>query len=790
MGSVPTFSPDRSHLLTASLTNGVKSWDLKTGAAEQISNVPVYVNLMPISADGKYTLTSEPDKKEPKKYSVSLKDAESQVELYHFPKPFDGYVLPAFSPDPAANYIAIWELGTGLHIYERAGGAEVQTLKSNSPGKAVTGFAFNPAGTKLVYMTQDGSVTVMTIAKGGKPPLLLGKLAETTQPTFHPANFAFSSDGALVAFIDGAKLRAFNVETGQSYREHAMPLTEDISNLTFVPEQKRLSFTTDRSLFHWDLEADKVTQSKIVTDFWGNLAYHPDGKILALGGAENRVRLFDVERDIEIGSLVAPSEQDWLMISPQGRIDASRLENVDEVYWIVKEEPTVTLPMEVFTRQFYEPRLLPDLLDPKAASNREIDADSLTKVNRSLPVVTINEVAPDGTNSVKVKLAIQQELSRTQKDGSGQPLASGAANLRLFRDGLLVAYSKPYGDPIKLDSSGAASLEFSVPVPQSTTPRKIDFSAYATNVSGVKGLSAHKEYDLPVSPTSPARRAYVIALGVNSNDANIQAALAFPTEDAKLLAQSLSDKLKASKTYSEVITVKLLTGGNDHSGTKQNLSTVLALLAGKSVPKQATKDIEQADKIQKAGPNDLVFLYFAGHGYASQGQFHLIPSDLGKRIGIDIDAYLPRTISDDDLGLWFRDIDAGTIAVVIDACNSAAAVDPKGEFRAGPMGDPGMGQLAYDKGMRILAAAERDKETTQTSGIQHGYLTYVLAEEGLLNGAADYHPKDGKIFLGEWLSFPVKKMPIYDKSSTKQTPVLFNFAWKEADPLVAEVPAK
>ena len=45
--------------------------------------------------------------------------------------------------------------------------------------------------------------------------------------------------------------------------------------------------------------------------------------------------------------------------------------------------------------------------------------------------------------------------------------------------------------------------------------------------------------------------------------------------------------------------------------------------------------------------------------------------------------------------------------MIVDACHSAASVDEAG-FKPGPMGSRGLGQLAYDKGMRILAASQAD----------------------------------------------------------------------------------
>ena len=42
------------------------------------------------------------------------------------------------------------------------------------------------------------------------------------------------------------------------------------------------------------------------------------------------------------------------------------------------------------------------------------------------------------------------------------------------------------------------------------------------------------------------------------------------------------------------------------------------------------------------------------------------------------------------------------MVMIIDACHSAGSVEHEG-FKPGPMGSRGLGQLAYNKRMRILA---------------------------------------------------------------------------------------
>jgi hypothetical protein len=124
---------------------------------------------------------------------------------------------------------------------------------------------------------------------------------------------------------------------------------------------------------------------------------------------------------------------------------------------------------------------------------------------------------------------------------------------------------------------------------------------------------------------------------------------------------------------------------------------------------------------------------------------------------------LHSSVSSDDLSLWLRDVDAGETVLIVDACHAAAAVS-SGNFKPGPMGSRGMGQLAFDKGMRVLAATQPDTTAAevnyvgQNETIRQGLLTYALADMGLKRRMADAD-KDLTILMQEWLQYGVRHVP-------------------------------
>jgi uncharacterized caspase-like protein len=96
--------------------------------------------------------------------------------------------------------------------------------------------------------------------------------------------------------------------------------------------------------------------------------------------------------------------------------------------------------------------------------------------------------------------------------------------------------------------------------------------------------------------------------------------------------------------------------------------------------------------------------------------------------------------------------------MVIDACNSGQALESE-EKRRGPMNSKGLAQLAYEKGMYILTAAQSYQAAQEASKFGHGFLTYALIEEGLEQNKADNEPKDGSVMVREWFDFATQRVP-------------------------------
>ncbi|MBC7933426.1 MAG: caspase family protein, partial [Rubrivivax sp.] len=316
--------------------------------------------------------------------------------------------------------------------------------------------------------------------------------------------------------------------------------------------------------------------------------------------------------------------------------------------------------------------------------------------------------------------------------GSGARGGSGARDVRLFRNGSLVKIWR--GDVLKSEPS--ATLEATVPI----VAGENHFTAYAFNHDNVKSADA----ELTLKGADALKRAgvaYILAVGVNKY-ANLGYNLKYAVADASEFGAELRRQQERLSGYERVELISLYDG----EATKRNILRALA------------------DLVARVRPEDALTVYFAGHGTAHENQFYLLPHDLGyagARGSLDaagLRTMLAHSISDRELEEAFERVDAGQLLFVIDACNSGQALEAE-EKRRGPMNSKGLAQLAYEKGMYILTAAQSYQAAHEAARLGHGFLTYALVEEGLKKGEADDGPRDGELSAREWFDFATARVP-------------------------------
>ncbi len=495
-----------------------------------------------------------------------------------------------------------------------------------------------------------------------------------------------------------------------------------------------------------------------------SMAFSPDGSQLATMETTGATYLWNLASRTLMAKLFAFEDGTWAVVDAQGRFDTNNIEDLEHLHWVMPDDALRALPLEIFMRDHFSPGLLGRVIrgDPMPPVR------AVGELNRAQPILRIASVKPARSDPRRVDVTVEVE---GQTDVRGR--AGGVIDVRLFREGRLVGYPTRPGEALRLDpKTNRATLTFpGIRLPQGK--QTVAFSAYAFNTDRVKSATVRSVYQAAATAGTKATsaaaqgKAYVITIGVNKYD-NAAFDLRYAANDARLTTKLLSERITAQRSHREVVPVTLLSEGEGlRDATKARIRAVVDVLGGRPADRKELAGVANASRLEAATPDDLVILAFAGHGHAGEaGVFHLLPQDI---VGSDTRVtpeLLARSISTDELEAWLRDVDAGELALVIDACYSAASVEGR-DFKPGPMGSRGLGQLAYDKGMRILAASQTSEAANEVSVLEHGMLTFALMRDGIGERRADFRPQDDRIRLGEWLAYGVEGVPRLERELAK-----------------------
>ncbi|MGA2169838.1 MAG: caspase family protein, partial [Terracidiphilus sp.] len=707
-------SPDGRSILTNSGDQTAQLWDAATG--QQVRSFKGHADgvlSVAFSPDGRSVLTGSYD------YTARLWDVATGQQK----RSFGGFTCRVtsvgFSPDGRFLFTSsCWTVS----VWDAATGKQVSSIKGET--QAVNSVAFSPDGRFILTGNDDGTVRLWDAATGQQIRSFEGHRNIVN-------SVAFSPDGRHV--LSGSydnTARLWDVATGQQIRSFTGH-TGGVISVTFSPNGRFvLTGSDDRTARLWDAATGQQVRSFVLyTGAVLSAIFSPDSQFVITVSDDRTTRLWDAATGKELAALVSFENGGWAVVDPEGRFDTNDLDGGAPLVWVASREPMRALPLEIFMRNYYTPRLLSRIMSgemlPPVRSIAQI-------TNRVQPDVAVVSTTASKTHPGRADVVVHAASHINEK---GQ--ASGLQDLRLFRNGQMVGYLEG-----SLKDPDFTFSDIHLP----TSVKSVTFTAYAFNAMNIKSATAQKDYSYePGAVRKP--HAYLLQIGVNHYRAS-NCELHGSATDAEELSRVLTERLTARGL--DVKPVRLISTGTENGATKDNIRKALQAIAA------------------VATPDDVFFLSFSGHGFGDQdGQFYIFPSNVeGSCQGVD-DAMLKLAISADELAEWLRPIDAGEMTFVLDSCQSASSVEAN-DFKPGPMGSRGLGQLAYDKRMRILAASQSNQEAQERNlpvangagpGRTQGLLSYALTQEGLVEGKADWKPVDQKITVGEWLSYAADAVP-------------------------------
>lgn len=722
-------------------------WDMERGqevlrVRDAGSNYAPALSPFALSPDGRHCISATKD-------GARLWDTRTGVEIW--PLSHSGHVTSAvFSQDKRFIFTGTedgmacqWQVDTGKQI---------RCIKAHE--SAVTAMATYPHNDLVLTASDDKTMRVWSTTKWNEIWRFKSEKVHTAELsiTMAPNGVALSNNGLFVTTgRETPTLR--NASTGEEIARLSGPDYYIVYAVFSPDDQMILTVSSDGVARLWEVPSGRLLQSfEAEIGLIGTAVFLQSSNFI-LNSGENGIQVWN-RRTAKLVATLSSFEGGWSVVNPDGHFDTGNLDEIKGLLWVFPDDPFRALPPELYMRDYYEPKLLPRLLFEKKNEFKKVRP--LQSLNRAQPQVKGIRLSP-GEEPGTVTAEVDVEGGSYRFEQTGEMKVTGAYDLRLFRDGQLVGqypeskestpdgFSGPGLEQWRNDTRVVEARDKkTVPFPGIKLPRRpgpqpvVEFTAYAFNEDRVKSETA--KVTIKPAPGKAARKAYLVVVGVDDYGGSGWD-LRYAAKDAHRMAEVLGPRLKQAGYTPEFM--MLVSDETQEQATKDKIRAAIESLAGRSTP------------------DDIVVLFFSGHGYSGEhSAFYLLPSD--SQPGRESWAHpspkaLGRGISAEELSRWFRKVDAAEMVLIIDACHSAASIESEG-FKPGPLGSKGLGQLAYDKRMRVLAASQSDQAAREMGGqISEGVLTYTLLHDGLeANQAAD---TKGDITLKSWLEYPMKRVP-------------------------------
>ncbi len=722
---VPAVTEQVTKAITRAIEAGLRPSRLSIDRS-RVANV----NAISLSADASYLASGLSDG------SLRLWDLRRGQQVLNLAAEGGEVLSVAISPDSTRIATAgkggaatLWNLanGTKSTAYEGHGGA-VLTIGFSADGtKVMTGSADQTArlwdartGQELFRLEgHKGAVTSVVMTANGKRIFTAGadnmirvwsgetgdSLGSVEAHRGGIRAMAISSDSTvlLTAAKDGV-VRSWDLTTGKRIGKVA-ELDDPVTSISLSPDDTLVAVgVMDRTVRVYDVESGEELEvfrghSEPVT----LVAFGGNGLVIHSASLDGTSRVWDRPTKAEVVKLIS-TDTGWTVINETGQFDGS-VEGFEAVQWQVEEEP---YDLEQFTESYYEPGLL-----TRAVAREPIpvaDLPSITNGIKLPPQVQI--LSPKGGIDTEEEV-VEVAVSATDQGG-------GVEEIRVFHNGK------------RIDESVSRTAVYRKAEQAEQHVKTINLQLVpGENVIQAVGVSEDRIESKPVRVAltlrAPERSAtiHVLTIGVNEYR-NPALNLNYGVPDAT----AINDFFVATSKglFKDVRNYTLY----NENATRDGIMAQFALLAD-------------------TAPEDVVIVYFAGHGETIDDGWYFLPHELvypEKEEEIR-----GKGLSSAVIQAEIQKIGAQKVLLLMDACKSGAALISFRGFEE----RKALRQLARSSGIHVVAAAGKDQFAAEVEELGHGVFTYAILEG--LSGGADGTPNDGVVTIRELLSFVESELP-------------------------------
>ena len=682
-----------SKYLVAGYFDDQKVWNASSGEEISLGNNE-RATAFDISADAKKLVSTNKDESPP---DLLIRTLPSGENSNHFKLPYHANTL-LFSKDGRYVYAGLSNDDKTIKINLQSGEV-AQTFRHESQYNSVTGI-------KQLLLTDD----------------------ETT----------------LISGDDYGTLRWWNTQTGMEVRE-TKANGGRINRMIMLPGGKKMvtcsgeSAFADASILVIDVASGKVLQTLTGhKNSATSLAATPDGKFLFSGSYDRTVRLWNLETNQMLATMVFFGADDWVIVDNDGRFDGTQ-NGMKQMYYIRGLD---YVPLESGFEQFYTPGLLPRLLGSEKFAPPIVDINTI----KPAPKVKImynpklrNLEVSDDTSTFNVT---EQQLSIAIKaEAPGDVIDE----IRLYQNGKLITTTSR-NLVVEDDKSSLQTKVFNIALTNGPNSLK----AVAINSQRTESLPdvIILNYNAPHHDNEDVTL-HLMVVAVNTYK-NPKYNLNYAKADATAFKEEIG------KSNSGIF-----------SNTKVHFITDADAMRGNIV--DAFREVAK-----EAKPQDVFIFYYAGHGVMSMGDkkkdFYIVPYDVLQLYGAD-DALAQKGISATELQEFSKNIPAQKQLFILDACQSAGALDAVA--MRGAAEEKAIAQLARSTGTHWLTASGSEQFAEEFAQLGHGVFTYALLQG--LEGGADNG--DNQITVNELKAYLETQVPELTKKykGAAQYPASYGF---------------
>ena len=631
--------------------------------------------------------------------------------------------------------------------------SDVQTTKILWKKEGIDYAQFSRKGAIIAASTdyktgQESDKFFILDSKTGKTLKTL-TLPQTTEKV---RNFIFSENDTYLYVRSMSGIVLVELATGKM-TEISIPIPNSKSALQhaiFTPDEKNLIFSdfSYGNAFFYNIANKRIESEKTfkahLTEI-SALSITKNGRFLFTNAKENFVKVWDLETRTLVATLYSNSDNSgWAVVTPEGRFDGTK--GMQEGMYFVKGIDRI--PLASLFEKFYTPHLLSRILGGEKFNPIDIKVEDL----KAVPTVKIivenkqrNLVVSDDVTSYNVET--EQVTLKIQADCPSDVVTE----IQLFQNGKLVGSTRNLvveDDNVNGEKSMLKTFNIIL------NNGENNFKAIALNSQRTESqpdeiilnFKAQKASNAP--NTEGGIQLHLVVVGINKYK-NPKYNLNYAAADAKGFKEAIE---KGGSTIFSKINVVFI---EDDKATKGGISAEL-------------------DKVKMAAkPQDVFMFYYAGHGVLNEKkEFFLVPHDVIQLYGQD-DALAQKGLSANQLQQFSKDIKAQKQLFILDACQSAGALETLAAAR-GAAEEKAISQLARSTGTHWLTASGSEQFASEFTQLGHGAFTYVLLEA--LSGKADLGG-DKKITVKELDAYIQEQVPEVTAKykGTPQYPASYGF---------------